>query len=200
MRLVPTLSKTNLGTGFLTLLIAGSVLFLARSEAKLWPWTGNRAKRGHEIILEVINRHFTVGKKIPSVYLRVFSDRTAECQTEKFWDEPEVTKTKTLDTTEFEQLKTILDDPELLNIKRSYGLMYPVIDSWMEWDIEVPHGWHEEKIVVLNFSPASALKRNQPYPDALVRLGCSILKIRNDVFGDVQTRTEDECRNTPSIP
>jgi hypothetical protein len=43
-----------------------------------------------------MNRHFTVGKKIPSLYLRVFSDGTAECHTEKFWEEADVTKTKVL--------------------------------------------------------------------------------------------------------
>jgi hypothetical protein len=62
--------------------------------------------------------------------------------------------------------------------------MHFVIDSWMEWDIKLPRAKGIQSIEVASFSPASARKKNQPYPDSLVTLGCSILKIRHDVFGD----------------
>jgi len=48
-----------------------------------------------KLVLEVINRHFTVGKKVPSIYLRVFSDGTAECHTEGYSNESDVVKEKT---------------------------------------------------------------------------------------------------------
>jgi hypothetical protein len=50
----------------------------------------------------------------------------------------------------------------------------------MEWTIAVrpPNG--EQSIPVANFSPASELYKNQAYPDALVKLGCSILKRREE--------------------
>ena len=80
----------------------------------------------------------------------------------------------------------------------------PVIDSWMEWDIKVPHGWHKERIKVLSFSPASARKKNQPYPPALLKLGCLIWKLRNDVFGDEAYGEEpfyhqDDCKSVLEI-
>jgi hypothetical protein len=61
----------------------------------------------------------------------------------------------------------------------------------MEWDIKVPHGWHKEKIKVLNFSPASAREKNEPYPPGLLKLGCLIWKLRNDVLGDEANAGED---------
>lgn len=99
---------------------------------------GEQSSSSAKLILEVINRHFTVGRKIRSVYLRVYSDGTAECHTEKYWDEPDVVKHKTLDPGELQRLQVVLDNPELLHVSRKYGLMALVVDSWMEWDIRVP--------------------------------------------------------------
>jgi hypothetical protein len=149
-----------------------------------------------KVILEVVNRHFTVGKKIPSIYLRVSSDGTAECHTEKYWDEPDIVKTKVLGRDDLEWLKVLLEQSELLGIKHRYERMYPVVDSWMEWNIKIDGGGEVQIIEVAGFSPAAAKLRNQPYPDVLVKLGCSIWKLRGDVFGDEQaTRAyqSEEC-------
>jgi hypothetical protein len=146
----------------------------------------NAVKSGpsSKVILEVINRHFTVGKKIPSIYLRVFSDGSAECHAEKYWDETDTAKKKALSQKDFEQLKVLVGQPELLNVKPRYELMEPVIDSWMEWTIKVPHGRNVQKIEVANFAPAAAKERKEPYPDVLVKLGCSIWKLRSYVYSD----------------
>ena len=137
-----------------------------------------------KVILEVINRHFTVGKKIPSIYLRIFSDGSAECHTEKYWNEPDIAKKKALSHEDFEQLKALLGQPELLSVKPRYKLVAPVIDSWMEWTIKVPHSRSVQQIEVANFNPSAAKERKEPYPEVLVKLGCSIWKIRSDVYAD----------------
>ena len=152
------------------------------------------------VILEVINRHFTMGRKIPSVYLRVFSDGTAECHTLRYTgDEAETVKKEKLTQEELGRLKTLIDPPELLNVKKRYELMRAVVDSWMEWNIKVPHKGGAQKIQVLNFSPESAREKNQPYPDALVKLGCSIWKLRHDVYGDEPYDLNDDCKKALEI-
>ena len=165
---------------------------------------GQQSSSSAKSILEVINRHFTVGRKIRSVYLRIYSDGMAECHTEKYWDEPDIVKHKTLDPGELQRLQAVLDNPELLHANKKYGLMAPVLDSWMEWDIRVPHGWHAQKIKVLNFSPASARNSNQAYPPAVLKLGCSIWKLRNEVYGDAPDGGEpfyrvDDCKKALEI-
>lgn len=165
---------------------------------------GLQANSSARLVIEVINRHFTVGRKIRSVYLRVYSDGMAECHMEKYWDEPDVVKRKMLGPADLQQLQAVLDGPELLRVKKNYGLMAPVIDSWMEWDIRVPHGWHTEEIRVLNFSPASARNGNQAYPPAVLKLGCSIWKIRNEVYGDAPDGGEpfyrvEDCKRALEI-
>src|SRR5947207_5625034 len=115
----------------LTLVVAGAVAYKGRNDSAE---AANALKSGlsSKVILEVINRHFTVGKRIRSVYLRVFSNGTAECHTEKYWDEPDIVKKKVLAPEDFEALRTLLAQPELLSVKHRYERMYPVIDSWME--------------------------------------------------------------------
>jgi hypothetical protein len=155
------------------------------------------------LILEVINRHFTVGRKIPSMYLRVYSDGTAECHTIRYiGDEVEIVKRKKLMAEEIVRLEALTDAPELLSVKKKYELMHWVVDSWMQWDIKVPHRGNTQKIQVLNFSPGSAREKNEPYPDVLVKLGCSIWKIRNDVYGDESYYFSDptnDCKNALEI-
>ena len=153
-----------------------------------------------KVILEVINRHFTVGKKIPSVYLRVFSDGFAECHTEKYWDEPDTVKKKALSHEDFEQLKALLGQPELLSVNPRDELVAPVIDSWMEWTIKVPHGGTVQQIEVANLDPVAAKERKEPYPEVLVKLGCSIWRIRSDVYADDVAAGKASRANCGAIP
>jgi len=173
--------------------------FVIRSEGKIDSSRDGKVEQSRKIILEVMNRHFTMGQRIPSIYLRVFSDGTAECHTQKYSrSDKDVTKTKVLSAETLEKLQAVLNDPDLLQVKKRYELMRGVVDSWMEWDITVQHPGTEESIQIANFSPSSAREKKQPYPDALVKLGCSILKIRGDVYGDADSGYEADCPDTPS--
>ena len=187
-------TMTFVPRALLAFLVSGAVSFGV---------SGAKSSPSAKLILEVMNRHFTVGRKIRSVYLRVYSDGTAECHTVKYTgdetdDGPDIVKQKTLAPGELQSLEAVLYNPELLQVKKRYGLTHPVVDSWMEWDIKVPHGWRKEKIKVLNFSPASARKENQPYPPALLKLGCLIWKLRNDGFGD-EAYGIDDCKRALGI-
>lgn len=145
-------------------------------------------------VLEVINRHFTVGEKIPSIYLRVSSDGTAEGHTLAYSGrERDVVKKKTLAPDEFERLTAVLDAPELLNVKSRYESTRLIIDSWMEWDISIQRPGHAQKIEVVNFSP-SWFGLAQPYPDALLQLGCSVWKIRDQVCGTEPGHNDPKCK------
>jgi hypothetical protein len=144
-------------------------------------------------ILVVINRHFTVGRKIPSIYLKVLSDRAAECHTLAYSGrEREVAKKKTLAPDEFERLTAVLDAPELLNVESRYESTRMVVDSWMEWDISIQRAGHAQRIEVVNFSP-SWFGMAQPYPDAMLRLGCSVWKLRDNIYGAEPGHDDPKC-------
>jgi hypothetical protein len=69
----------------------------------------------------------------------------------------------------------------------------------MEWDIKLPHQWRTQTIQVLKFSPRSAQEKNTPYPDLLVKLGCSILKLRSDVYGDDPEYGSADCKRALGV-
>ena len=114
--------------------------------------------------------------------------------------ESDVVKRKALAADELSKLKAILENQELLSAKKRYELVNPVIDSWMEWNITIPHKSAPQRIQVLNFSPGSVGEKNKPYPNVLVRLGCHIWKLRFEVYGDeiygnTPNYLTDGCKN-----
>jgi len=149
------------------------------------------------MILEVTSTHFTMGKKIPSLFLRVSSDRSVECDLRNaFGGDTGIVKTKVLMPKEFEEVKALADRPELGKVGRRYELTHFVFDSWTEWDIKVQHPNVEQEIIVANFEPIEPRYTEefaQPYPDVLVRLGCSISKLRDEVCGDELAWRRTEC-------
>jgi len=147
------------------------------------------------IILEVVNQHFTRGKKIPSIYLRIFSDGTAECHNVKFTgDEKEVVKKERLKPENFSQLKAALEQPGLRDVKGSYGLPRLVLDSWMEWNLRIRTSQFK-RVATISFGPAA---HKTTYPEALGKLGCQILRTREDVCGDNDDYYRPACVNQSS--
>jgi hypothetical protein len=97
--------KMTIRAALFALLLSGILCFGA-SSANPGP--------SDKLILEVINRHFTMGRKIPSVFLRVFSDGTVECHEVKWTgEETDTIKKKTLDPGELKSLNAVLENPEL---------------------------------------------------------------------------------------
>jgi len=190
MGIAPFLWARTLSGAFLTLLGVGVLLCEVRGQKTI----ESPDDSSGQVILEVINRHFTVGKKIPSVYLRVFSDRTVECHPLSYaGEEPDFAKKKVLTPGEFERLKALLDQPELLKVRKRYELTHTVTDSWMEWDLKIQHSGAIQQITVADFEPVSEQGFTQPYPDALVTLGCSVSKLRDELCGNEPEHRRYNC-------
>jgi len=163
-------------------------------------WTARlKSEAPAKLLLEVINRHHTMGRNISSVYLRVFSNGAVECHTQKYsGDEIDSVKRKSISTDELKKLKAVLENPELAKIGKKYGLMYMVVDSWMTWDISVYQGSNTQTFEVLNFAPGAAIEAGQPYPDSLIKLGCSIVRVRAEVFDGAQDQA-GECETATRL-
>jgi hypothetical protein len=130
---------------------------------------------------KVVNNHFTVGKKLPSIYLKVFSNGTTECHALKDPKQTDTVKMQRLSEDGFAELKSALDQPELRGAKGRYEFPRVIIDSWSEWDLTAP-GSQLGRDVTISFGGGAQEPR--PYPEALAKLGCQIIKIRAAVYGD----------------
>jgi hypothetical protein len=155
------------------------------------------SKVSADTILEVIAIHTTMKSEDTYVYLRVFSDRVAECQFSKQSNTenkelPAVKKTLTQN--EFIRIESVISDPKLANLEPKYETQYAVVDFSTDWTIKIQHTAGEPQIIrVLEFSPGLAKTMKHPYPDALVKLGCTIKKLRADVSGE-SISLDDECQ------
>ncbi len=144
-------------------------------------------KASADMVLEVIATHTTMESEATYVYLRVFSDRTAECQSSKHSNAENkelATVKKTLTQNEFIRTKAMVSDPKLATLGLKYETRYAVVDSSTEWVIKIQRPGEPQTIRILEFSPGLARTMKHPYPDALVKLGCSIKKLRADVSGE----------------
>jgi hypothetical protein len=149
---------------------------------------------GADIILDVIATHSTMASEDRYVYLRAFSDGTAEYQSAKRSDAvqsdlPVMKKTLTQD--EFNRIRSILSEPRLAALRPKYATRYAIVDSWTEWTVKIKRSGQTQSIQVLEFSPGLARIMKHPYPDALVRLGCNIEKLRADVSGESDSLHSD---------
>jgi hypothetical protein len=161
-----------------------------------WPPLDAYASKS-PVMIEVINAHVTVGRHYHSVFLRVYSDRTAECHYRRWGIEGEKEKVriKKLAPAEFENLRDVLGAPELLRVNQRYGLLGWVVDSWMTWEIDIPRPDAVQRIAVDNFGRGAGQGLEKAYPTALVRLGCTIQKLRREVYGvDSGMDTSDVMR------
>jgi hypothetical protein len=138
-----------------------------------------------------------MGSEDRYVYLRVFSDRTAECQSSKHSDAENKELTvfkKTLTQNEFIWIKSVVSDPKLSNLGPKYETRYAIVDSSTEWTIEIRRTTGEPQVIrVQEFSPGLAKTMKHPSPDVLVKLGCSIKKSRAAVSGE-SISLDDECQ------
>jgi hypothetical protein len=149
-----------------------------------------------DIILDVIATHSTMAGEERYMYLRVFSDSTAEYQSSKHSDGVEndlPAIRKTLPQDEFNRIRSVLNDAKVATLKPKYETRYAIVDSSTQWTVKIQRSGQTQSIQVLEFSPGLARAMKHPYPDALVRLGCNIEKLRADVSGESDWLHSD-CR------
>ncbi len=149
-----------------------------------------------DILLEVIATHTTMASENTYVYLRVFSDRTAEFQPSRHGNSekkelPAIKKTLTQD--EFIRITSVLSEPKLATVGPKYETRYAIVDTSTEWTIKIQRPGQAQTIQVLEFSPGLARTMKHPYPDALVKLGCNIGKLRAALSGE-SNFPDSECK------
>jgi len=68
-----------------------------------------------------------------------------------------------------------------------------IVDTSTEWTIKIQRPGQAQTIQVLEFSPGLARTMKHPYPDALVKLGCNIEKLRAGLSGE-SNFPDSECK------
>lgn len=144
------------------------------------------------ILVEVVAVHTTPESEHRYVYLRVFSNGTAEWQSRSSENKDQCSTRTALTKEQFQRIKSVVGDPKLAHLGPRYETRYAIVDSWTEWKIQVHQARQSLVIQVLEFSPGLAKAMKHPYPDALVKLGCTVESTRAEVSGE--TLSHGECK------
>jgi hypothetical protein len=154
-----------------------------------------------ELILEVIGTRFGIGPSEKYLYLAIYSDLSAEFQVLGPVNPDKASSTKlkgTLTRADFARVESLLNQPSVFNLKSKYPSRLDVIDAGTSWEITIQHTQRQQKVEIVAFDPEEARKSHRHYPDALMKLGCTIKLLRNDVTR-AQAKLQDECKKALKI-
>jgi hypothetical protein len=140
---------------------------------------------------------FQIGPQQDYLYLRVFADHSAEAQTIKRKTVTDkavlTTRNRKLTEDEFTEIQHLTEEPEMLKLdalyKQRIGL---VLDVFTSLRIKIRRADHQQELEVIAFAPEEARRRQHPYPEPLVKLGCTIDKVRSEIIAE-RGDFDDEC-------
>jgi len=135
------------------------------------------------LLITVLETDSGVGGGAPNqfVFLRVFSDRTVEFHSKRNQDiKREPVKVTQLSETDTQNILMLLAREDVKKLPRTFESPYTPIDFSWTLDFAIPRGTTSQQIHLVNFSPAKSKEYNKPYPEALLRLACTVLGVRQD--------------------
>ncbi len=207
--------RTFFPAGLLILLAAAALDYEAwpqSTPASRSPKPAAEAKAILEVIQWSAIYGYDIGMKQPwyvtsqrhFVYLRIFSDRTAEAENQ--WDQ--TMKRTVLTQGEFDKLQYFLDRPDVLNLGLDAkfdllkSLNYPASAMprpYQTWDAMLQHSKVQQRIQIhdldgyLYDSDRYPQDAQKTVPGTVVKLGCTVEDLRTSVTGKPSGR-EKQCQ------
>lgn len=137
------------------------------------------------LLLEVILATYDVSRTETLVYVRVFSDGSAEAHPMREVDFRTLAlKTASIPPNELATLTEFLNSSKVQRLDTKYERYWGNIDFGQTWQITIAQGGSQKSIVLENFQPFLARTKGKPYPAELERLGCLVWKLRTTVTGE----------------
>jgi hypothetical protein len=136
-----------------------------------------------KLLLDVVRKSWSVERKEALVYLRVYTDGTAESHPMRKVDFRNIQLLKKqVPQLELTSLRDLLDDPATVRLAKKYDSYWGNKDFGYEYDITIPRSGENQLLVLVNFQPFLARKEDKPYPKQLERLSCFIWRLRSQVL------------------
>jgi hypothetical protein len=137
------------------------------------------------LLLEVILTTYDVSRTETLVYLRIFSDGSAEAHPMRDVDFRTLAlKRAQISPSELANLRDFLSSPKVQHLDPEYRRFWGNIDFGRTWQITIAQGDSQKSIVLENFEPFFARTRKKPYPAEVEKLGCLIWESRTKVTGE----------------
>jgi hypothetical protein len=153
------------------------------------------AVRPKTLVMEIRETDSGVGGTNQFVFLRIFSDRTVELHSKRSQD---IKKNRVTDGEisqgQLDTILTLLAREDVKSLPSTFRSTYTPIDFNWTLDMKIPRGAGGQQIKLVNFYPEMAKQNNKPYPEALLRLACTVLALRQSLNADTPY-SEERCRN-----
>jgi len=125
-------------------------------------WTAQQQQE-RTLLLEVISSTYDIHRTETLVFLRVFSDGTAEAHPSGIVDFRKVTlKQAHVPTKDFDRLRAELNSPQTRALRDNYERSWGAIDFGSKWTITIRQGEQPMTITLMNFQPFLARAKKNP--------------------------------------
>jgi hypothetical protein len=136
-------------------------------------------------VLEVIATTYDVSRTETLVYLRVFSDGSAEAHPTRKIDFRNLNfKHAQLPSSDIDSLREFLAPVRTEKWEVKYERYWGNKDFGNTWEITVGQGKDKRAITLTNFQPFLARDKKKPYPADIEKLGCTIWELRTKVVNE----------------
>jgi hypothetical protein len=139
----------------------------------------------HIQVLEVILKTYDVTRMETLVYLRVFSDGSAEAHPMREVDFRTLAlKQAQISPNDLAKLREILNPSNTQRLEPKYEQSWGNKDFGSEWRVTIGQGESKKTVILENFQPFLARSKKKPYPEEIEKLGCIVWKLRTEVTGE----------------
>ncbi len=136
-------------------------------------------------LLEVILTTYDVSRTETLVYLRVFSDGSAEAHPMREVDFRTLALKKAqISPSDLATLSEFLSSSKVQHLDPEYHRYWGNIDFGQTWQITIAQGDSKKSIVLENFQPFLARTKKKAYPAELEKLACLIWELRTKVTSE----------------
>jgi hypothetical protein len=140
---------------------------------------------GKNQILEVVSTTYNISRTETLVYLRVFSDGSAEAHPTRKIDFRNLDlKHVQLSSSDMTSLREFLAPARTEKWDDKYERFWGCKDCGSAWEIVVGQGKEKKTISLTNFQPFLAREQKKPYPADIEKLGCIVWELRAKVVNE----------------
>jgi hypothetical protein len=140
---------------------------------------------GKTKVLEVVSTTYDISRVETLVYLRVFSDGSAEAHPTKKIDFRNLDlEHAQLPSSDIASLREFLAPARTEKWDDKYERFWGGKDFGSAWEIVVGQGKEKKTITLVNFQPFLARQQKKPYPADIEKLGCTIWQLRTKVVNE----------------
>jgi hypothetical protein len=140
---------------------------------------------GKTQVLEVVATTYDISRTETLVYLRLFSDGSAEAHPTRKIDFRNLDlKHAQLSSSDVTSLREFLAPTRTGKWDNKYERFWGNKDFGNTWEITIGQGKDKMTITLTNFQPFLAREKKKPYPADIEKLGCTIWGLRTKVVNE----------------